>query len=726
MVKIGPKLPPPTRRQLDKLEKELKRAAQRVDGFNPNQLGEPREHLKLLLLKSKRARSKRPEIIAFSHSRRKWDKNQKRAQDRKLAKDVGQNRIAERSGRSVCSPNSDLPVGQDSQDDVDSMSQTMPVAFPGATTTHRSASSGGSPEVFVSPPESPMLDSFGGSTLLAEEVFPSPLTLGHAFQHKPEEVLVLAPLVFVPSTPCLDIGINSTDSFWNGKVLSTLSSRTLSTLKLEKEDDDQITPKMKTPVVIHPLRSLAAVQPSLPSQAPPGVSRGPFVRRSLVLVNSVAASARLSFRQENRLSKSFIFSKPLDFTEYPGKSGLKRSFLHGSASPQVNQSSAEASKNGSCTNRSTQIGFSAAAYPYSMRRPDFNEPGVNFTGPPNFLAASLSSGSKLSTLPSTVLLSGLPRTTRLEISDGLYSVQSRISGLLESATPLTPHHLGLGDVSDWDEDLVARSEGDSGSKSDTDKPVWWQDQNDLEADYGDMDVDDLFHNLAKPQRQSLVIYPDNSRLQNQQKSSMINSNLHLRPHKPSPSEAPDCHNFSSNNAKSHGIKPTDIEAASFVGGVDIPPPLVPSFANAPVAAAVITLAPAAQIFQGDSIHIAGRGFRNVQVHKANEMAKDKDRLKKNPEIRNLDLGSHTQAYSPPDNQSVNVASWSYPDTPLAPQRGIIPPVSTPASRSPLIFAMALPSPPWSRTPLLPIHVVRAPKADGSESSGFVSGVEMGY
>ncbi|KAF8168176.1 hypothetical protein B0H34DRAFT_804141 [Crassisporium funariophilum] len=45
----------------------------------------------------------------------------------------------------------------------------------------------------------------------------------------------------------------------------------------------------------------------------------------------------------------------------------------------------------------------------------------------------------------------------------------------------------------------------------------------------------------------------------------------------------------------------------------------------------------------------------------------------------------------------------FPDSPCNSRTGTIAPASTPVSKSPYIFAIALPSPPWSRTPLLPTH-----------------------
>lgn len=86
MVKLGPRLPPPTRRQLAKQEKELKRATQDEHGVNLAMVGEPREHLMYLLPQSKKARYKHPDSITFEQSKRKWEKNQKRSQARRMAK----------------------------------------------------------------------------------------------------------------------------------------------------------------------------------------------------------------------------------------------------------------------------------------------------------------------------------------------------------------------------------------------------------------------------------------------------------------------------------------------------------------------------------------------------------------------------------------------------------------------------------------------------------------
>jgi len=67
---------------------------------------------------------------------------------------------------------------------------------------------------------------------------------------------------------------------------------------------------------------------------------------------------------------------------------------------------------------------------------------------------------------------------------------------------------------------------------------------------------------------------------------------------------------------------------------------------------------------------------------------------------------------------------NYPDTPLMSRPGIAAPASTPATRSPLKFGMILPSPPWSRAPVLPTHTGNAASADSAGfSRGFVSALK---
>lgn len=57
-----------------------------------------------------------------------------------------------------------------------------------------------------------------------------------------------------------------------------------------------------------------------------------------------------------------------------------------------------------------------------------------------------------------------------------------------------------------------------------------------------------------------------------------------------------------------------------------------------------------------------------------------------------------------------------PDSPLDTRSGIVAPASTPVSRSPLLFAIALPSPPWSRSAILPTHACEA--NSNTEERGF--------
>jgi len=68
-------------------------------------------------------------------------------------------------------------------------------------------------------------------------------------------------------------------------------------------------------------------------------------------------------------------------------------------------------------------------------------------------------------------------------------------------------------------------------------------------------------------------------------------------------------------------------------------------------------------------------------------------------------------------QATGGSTMKCPDSPLDTRSGIVPPASTPVSRSPLLFAIALPSPPWSRsTTLLPTHTCDA--NSNTEEGGF--------
>ena len=94
MVKWGPKLPSPTRRQLDRIEKENKRIAQIESGVDPALLGEPRENLIYFPPPGKKRRFKRAEAATVGESQRKRAKKQKRALARRNAKDMVKEAIA--------------------------------------------------------------------------------------------------------------------------------------------------------------------------------------------------------------------------------------------------------------------------------------------------------------------------------------------------------------------------------------------------------------------------------------------------------------------------------------------------------------------------------------------------------------------------------------------------------------------------------------------------------
>jgi len=87
MVKIGGRARPLSRRELERLEKERKRALE--DGRpNPLLVGEPRQNLCLLLSLSKRPRIKHLPVQDLEEIKRKREKNKKRTEARKLAKAV--------------------------------------------------------------------------------------------------------------------------------------------------------------------------------------------------------------------------------------------------------------------------------------------------------------------------------------------------------------------------------------------------------------------------------------------------------------------------------------------------------------------------------------------------------------------------------------------------------------------------------------------------------------
>lgn len=94
MVKIGPKMPSPSRRELERIEKENKRIAQIESGVVPVSLGEPRENLFYLPPLGKKRRVKRTEPATIEESQRKRAKKQKRALARRNAKAMVKEAIA--------------------------------------------------------------------------------------------------------------------------------------------------------------------------------------------------------------------------------------------------------------------------------------------------------------------------------------------------------------------------------------------------------------------------------------------------------------------------------------------------------------------------------------------------------------------------------------------------------------------------------------------------------
>lgn len=90
MVKCGPKPPAPTKRELEKAEKEAKRLADAESGVKPAPLGEPRTKLIRLLhvpIRKKKRRVKSTDPVAIEESKRRRAKKEERSLARKNTKE---------------------------------------------------------------------------------------------------------------------------------------------------------------------------------------------------------------------------------------------------------------------------------------------------------------------------------------------------------------------------------------------------------------------------------------------------------------------------------------------------------------------------------------------------------------------------------------------------------------------------------------------------------------
>lgn len=141
------------------------------------------------------------------------------------------------------------------------------------------------------------------------------------------------------------------------------------------------------------------------------------------------------------------------------------------------------------------------------------------------------------------------------------------------------------------------------------------------------------------------------------------------------------------------------------------------------------LAPAAPIIQDKKVRSGVLAERNLDIQRTATL----DDLEKGTSDINYRVPcavtERTISFGRPKTFQQDVDSHqgtpACPDTPLRERSGIVPPASTPVSRSPLIFAIALPVAPWSRAAILPTHGPHVAEryGDGGGMKGIVSALK---
>ncbi|PPQ87032.1 hypothetical protein CVT25_000009 [Psilocybe cyanescens] len=691
MVKLGPKLPPPTRRELARQEKEAKRAAQIANGLYPAQLGEPREHLALLL--AKKTRSKRLETSALEHSWKRWEKNQKRAQARRLAKTLKENISVDgyysslplapllliffyrpfmlRSqgyGDTSQSAPSIANEGQDNLKVQTIRDDSVEVRIPDLDST--SSEIQGIPMDFHECPlgsetgELSFMSLTGTSLSLSSSEYPEIL-----------ESPSVSMLPYTSNTPRLGVNIPTGD-FWTESNAVSSSSPNVR----ERNKTAKITPPTQTQGNQAVGKSIDL--PVLSSQVPPDVlSQISSLRKPRTVMNAAMTPPRLSSRKGS--ASSFIFSEPLNLSKYSNRS--------------------------------------AASASGRFQKPNSNSPGN-----------VVPSGQRLDTAPNTGLFRGLNSTPRPRVSAYLHPRS------LSSAdqTVLAKSKDRMYDINDWNSNHVTWRPPAAPSKDahsgtgyifgTITAPASLVKQNakgSPKADSEVLTVEAVSNNVPGQQTQlpasitklAKPFEPPPAKeqiLQELSRNMIANQPESQRNTNPNPTHNP----VLNQTVQKHDPFSSDVADAGASVDTQHANPSVISSESGPVVQdetdVAAVLAPAACIIQDKKSKV-------VQKDEADETEKG---LRKNLFNIQPTLKAKLRPSARENGNQQYVTAVKYPDTPPNSWSGIVPPASTPATRSPLIFAMGLPSPLWSRSNVLPRHVSDTNPEAGT-SRGFVSALK---
>ncbi|KAH9487005.1 hypothetical protein JR316_0001071 [Psilocybe cubensis] len=665
MVKVGPRLPPPTRRELARQEKEAKRAEQLANGIDPALLGEPREHLALLI--AKKTRSKRLEPSVLEQSWKKWEKNQKRAHARRLAKSLKENINSEGSQDYGDTSQSASSITNESNQDPkvetirgDSVDARLPDMNSTASEMHGILVS--SPACPLGPVSSELssLSLTGTSLSLSSSECRGVLDPGSSTSLLP----------YASNTPLLGVQI-STGDFWPDK--NAAPSNLLDDMK---EANESAKIKDITHLQGTPERGKCTDPPTVSSQCPLNtLSRVSSLRKSRTVMNAALAPPRLTSRKGS--ASSFIFSEPLDSSKFSSKS---------SVSASINTQRGE----------SSVVGGSESVTPTveSIR-------GLNLT-PRARVSAYVRPRCPVLDADQTILAESRGRdrdvndkdTTKLttwqppvppsnDTRPGIENTFGTIAAPASLAKQVTKNAynnhndvLNVGILSGGISQHTNRYAASTPEVTSALEPKPIQDRVLKElSNNAPTDQAELQPNTYQSNTQTPIV--------NEIKPKLGSS----------------CSNVI--NEGSSSVQTMDQPNVVGAGGE----PVGPDTSRTPA-----VLAPAACIVQDkkpkpikkdevvETQRSQRRSFFNIQ-----------------PVLRSM-----LRPAARDNGSEQPTASGKYPDTPLSSWSGIVPPVPTPATRSPLIFAMGLPSPPWSRSNVLPRHVADTNPEAGT-SRGFVFG-----
>ncbi|KAF9568460.1 hypothetical protein CPC08DRAFT_746286 [Agrocybe pediades] len=676
MVKLGPKQAPLSRRELDRLERERKRNAQLENGGNGAIHGEPMEVLVQLQSQSKRTRSRRLDHSALEEAMRRREKNRLRLQARKLAK----KRLLEASNEAGDSRSNIVPdvtldgtaICDGEQTIENALTDSSVLSFQldcerlGTSVAHH-AHGGHHLEDHLQNESSSLASN--NATGALSPLSPNSLQCGAGPNAAPEPPV---------SKPHLDVEI-VTDPFWGDKKILSASS---SNLVAEATQPAAIP---KSPAQLAPnLQKAHAIARTVAGSRIP-------VARPARSVETSPNSSRVHARKGSE--KSVTFSKHLDLPKDKVATNFESSFDNLEEYMAVSnqwhadrRSAATRGKqrklSGSSLSSGSMISGSSNAVSTSQGALE-----VSCMSKPDTDLKSLGHGNAL--VPAVTLDACEPTTKASNPSTPLKGAVKEATRPLSSSAKRTPNDSPAGPKLTGTNNLSENIVRPRIPRTRPTRKIY--PHPDLEAP-------------VKPEEVS----ENRPTVDHGTTLAIVNHPLHI-----SPAAQADDGGFSSNRP----VPKEEIVSATVgrsTGGVDdasdtqkskSPNSSILKTLGKSMSSAVHTLAPAASITQAKRL--------------GKSRADDVDEMEKGIVSTAAPLDVKIPTTPQPERASDLV---EYPNTPVVSRPGIAAPASTPATKSPLTFGMTLPSPPWSRGPILPIHTGDA-VGDSNSPRGFVSALK---